>query len=58
MAGNQGCCGGHENHMCQLVERKTDVNKLKGYVRGAKYICKSCGRAAAKEEHVCAPEKL
>jgi transposase-like protein len=57
MAANQGCSG-HENHMCQLVERKTDVNKLKAYVRGAKYICKSCGRASVKEENVCAPEKM
>jgi hypothetical protein len=44
--------------MCQLVERKTDVKTLKGYVKGAKFICKTCGRAAAKEDNVCAPDKL
>ncbi len=51
-------CQGHENHLCQLVEKKTDLNKMKELVKGAQYICKNCGRAAANEANVCAPEKL
>jgi hypothetical protein len=49
---------GHEKHLCTLVEDKTPIEKLKPLVKNAKYICKGCGRAAAKAENLCAPEPL
>jgi hypothetical protein len=52
------CGSGHDQHLCQLVEKKTPVEDLKGLVKDAKYICKSCGRAAADSENLCAPEQL
>ena len=51
-------CRGHENHLCQLVEKKIDLEKMKKLVKDARYICKNCGRAAAGETSLCAPEKL
>jgi hypothetical protein len=29
------------------------VEKLKPLVRNAQFICKSCGRVAAEEKHLC-----
>ena len=49
---------GHEKHLCKLVEDKTPTEKLKPLVKNAKYICKGCGRVAAKAENLCAPEPL
>jgi hypothetical protein len=31
---------------------------LRPLVKNAKYICNECGRAAAKAENLCAPERL
>ena len=38
-----------------------DINNLedyKSYVRNPQFICKNCGRAAAKAENLCDPECL
>ena len=32
-----------------------DIEKLKPLVKNAKFICKACGRAAAKKESLCQP---
>jgi hypothetical protein len=52
------CCAGHDQHMCQLVGKKTLVEDLKALVKDAKFICKGCGRVAADEKNLCAPEAL
>jgi len=44
--------------MCQLTATKVPLDDLKNVVRGARYICKLCGRAAAEEKNLCAPDKL
>jgi hypothetical protein len=49
---------GHEKHLCKLVEDKTPTEKLKPLVKNSKYICKGCGRTAAKAENLCAPELI
>ena len=49
---------GHEKHLCKMVEDGVPTEKLKPLVKNAKYICKCCGRGAAKAENVCAPEPL
>ncbi|MBM4305863.1 MAG: hypothetical protein FJ115_03445 [Deltaproteobacteria bacterium] len=60
----------HEIHLCFLenigylrspelleigVDRREEYKRL---VRGAKFICKKCGRAAAKKKNLCEPETL
>ena len=50
---------GHENHLCKMVVGdQTDIETLKPLVRNAKYICETCGRAAAKSENLCNPTPL
>ncbi len=52
---------GHEEHLCYLqnigflVRNWENFKKL---VQNPKYICKACGRVAAREKNLCAPEKL
>jgi len=50
---------GHHNHLCDLAGRgEITLEQMKALVRGAKFICKTCGRAAAKEENLCDPVPL
>ena len=57
-AANAQCCPGHDKHMCQLVEKKTPADELKKLIKGAKFMCGKCGRAAADKAHLCAPVEL
>ena len=52
---------GHENHLCYLenlgyLEQVPEA--FKDLVRGAKYMCRNCGRAAASSKNLCMPERL
>ena len=52
---------GHEKHLCLLQNTGylgTNTEDYKKLVRNPNFVCKGCGRAAAKEENLCAPEKL
>jgi len=50
---------GHSKHLCHLVEDVgIDIDQYKPLVRNARFLCKKCGRAAAKEENLCEPIKL
>jgi hypothetical protein len=50
---------GHEKHLCKMVVGdQADIEEIKPLVRNAKYICTSCGRAAAKAENLCSPVPL
>jgi hypothetical protein len=49
---------GHQSHLCELMAKKTPVNDLKKYVMNSQYICQKCGRTAAQEINLCAPEKI
>ena len=61
---------GHEEHLCflenigylrsqELLELGIDAKEYyKGLVKGAQFICRKCGRAAAKDQNLCEPEKL
>jgi len=50
---------GHGKHLCHLVEHVgIDINQYKPLVRNAKFLCRKCGRVAAKEENLCEPIKL
>ncbi|MBU5637772.1 hypothetical protein KOM00_13645 [Geomonas sp. Red69] len=39
-------------------EIKDNLKELKKIVAEPRYVCKKCGRAAKKEEHLCKPEAL
>ncbi len=50
---------GHEKHLCKMVVGdQVDIETLKPFVRNAKYICGSCGRAAMEAENLCNPMPL
>ena len=52
---------GHEAHLCMAENLGFVKNNLEGYkkyVRNSQFVCKKCGRAAAKAENLCQPDKL
>jgi hypothetical protein len=52
---------GHEMHLCYLANLGYQLQGTKDYkklVQGARYICKSCGRAAADKINLCRLAKL
>jgi hypothetical protein len=50
---------GHRNHLCDMAERgQISLDQMKDLVKDAKYICKKCGRVAAKAENLCEPVSL
>ena len=52
---------GHDEHLCLLENigyLRVAPEDFKGLVKGAKFICKECGRVAGDERNLCAPEKL
>jgi hypothetical protein len=59
MAENEVTCD-HGDKMCALTccPCHLDVEKLKPLVRSPQFICKSCGRVAASEKHLCDPASL
>jgi hypothetical protein len=50
---------GHELHLCELAaEGRVSLEEFKSMVKNPKFICKTCGRAAAEELHLCDPVPL
>ena len=52
---------GHDEHLCLLDNigyLRVALEDYKMMVRGAKFICKECGRVASEAKSLCAPEKL
>jgi hypothetical protein len=48
-------------HLCYLANLGYQVQDTSGYrelVKGAKYVCANCGRAAAEKVNLCKPKKL
>jgi hypothetical protein len=37
---------------------KNNLEEYKKYVRNPQFVCKNCGRAAAKAENLCSPDAL
>ena len=61
MCNEQKPCPGHENHLCELVSQglpDSDPQRYHGLVRDAEFVCKSCGRVAAKKTNLCDPVQL
>lgn len=51
----------HEHHLCLLMNIDyigTNKEEYKNLVRNANYVCMNCGRTAASDKNLCAPEKL
>ena len=50
---------GHKNHLCELCSSgECSLETVKALVKNPKFVCKTCGRAAAKEENLCEPVPL
>ena len=49
---------GHAKHLCYMADRGADLEAVKKLVKRPKFICKKCGRAAAKEVNLCEPVPL
>ncbi len=52
---------GHDTHLCYLQNlgfARERPGEYKDLVRGAKFMCVMCGRAAAKEKNLCKAVKL
>lgn len=50
---------GHGRHLCHLVEAMgIDIDEYKKLIKNAKFLCRNCGRVAAKEDNLCEPIKL
>ena len=52
---------GHGQHLCYLNNvgfHITNPTEYRSIVRNAAYICKLCGRVAAKKSNLCKPVKL
>jgi hypothetical protein len=52
---------GHEVHLCYLNNLGFQISNPEEYkklVRDGKFMCKVCGRVAAKKENLCKPVDL
>ena len=50
---------GHQKHLCYLAESgNCSLDEIKLLVKDAKFICRTCGRAAVAEESLCEPVAL
>jgi hypothetical protein len=54
-------CKNHQHHLCELTGNgmlKTDPKKYHELVQNPSFVCKSCGRVAAKKDNLCTPVAL
>lgn len=52
---------GHEAHLCMAENVgfvKNNLEEYKKYIRNPRFVCKKCGRAAARAENLCSPDGL
>lgn len=52
---------GHAKHLCYLNNMGFQISKpseYKALVKDAKFMCKICGRVAAKKSNLCKPVAL
>jgi len=50
---------GHGEHLCHLVEDMgIGIDEYKALIKNPKFLCKNCGRVAARAENLCEPTKL
>ncbi len=50
---------GHQHHLCHYADTgHVTLEEMKTLIKDPKFICKKCGRAAAREENLCEPTPL
>jgi hypothetical protein len=50
---------GHRYHLCTMAESgEATLEQIKNLVKNPKFICKMCGRVAAKKQNLCDPVDL
>ncbi len=49
---------GHQKHLCDMASKGADLQTVKDLVKNPQFLCKTCGRAAAKAENLCDPVPL
>jgi hypothetical protein len=52
---------GHDKHLCYLNNLGFQISNPEEYkelVRNGQFMCKICGRVAAREKNLCKPVKL
>jgi hypothetical protein len=49
---------GHKKHLCAVFAGGDGLDEVAKLAVGARFLCKSCGRAASKKKHLCKPKKL
>ena len=52
---------GHDQHLCYLQNlgfHTSEPQEYRKLVKDAKYVCKTCGRAAKNKENLCMPFEL
>ncbi len=52
---------GHDKHLCYLNNLGLQISNTEEYkalVRDGKFLCKICGRVAAREKNLCKPVEL
>lgn len=56
------CRGGEDCnstlHLCRLVDRTHDYERVKMFVRDPAYFCRNCCRVAHDPQHLCKPVLL
>lgn len=56
------CRGGEHcresDHLCRIVSRHGDSDKLRRLVRESRYVCRTCGRTARSGDNLCKPVGL
>ncbi|MHC5088502.1 MAG: hypothetical protein ACYSO4_06935 [Planctomycetota bacterium] len=58
---SQNTCENHDQHLCKLYGAGTAKDAPDQYahlVRDPQFVCKSCGRVAAKRDNLCDPTPL
>jgi hypothetical protein len=50
----------YEDKLCFLStsEDQDDLDRLNHLEKDGRYVCSACGRTAASEENLCAPEEI
>ena len=48
---------GHAQHLCRLVAER-QMERVASLTRGAVFMCRVCGRGAARPENLCEPVEI
>lgn len=50
---------GHGQHLCDMAQKGVvSLEQMKVLVKNAKFICRKCGRVAARDVNLCEPVAL